>query len=373
MGLFSFVKKQLLEVLEWKDSSKDVLVYRHPVDNREEIMNSSTLIVRESQVAVFVHKGQIADVFGPGTYKLNTENIPFLTKMLSLPTGFNSRIKAEVYFVNTKQFMGQKWGTQNPIMMRDADFGSIRLRGFGIFSYKVDDAKTFMREVFGTNPIYRVEDLTVQCKSILVTNISDAIAEAKVPALDLAANYKEIGDEIVKVSQPEFTNIGLKLCKVTVENLSLPEEVEKVLDERSKLGILGDKMGTYTQYQSAQAIRDAANNPSGGNMAGIGVGLGAGATIGNMFAHSMTNVKDEQTNKRTCIKCGAGIGNRVKFCPECGASQTETCPKCGEAVQKGTKFCTNCGESLVKEKHCAKCGKVLKASSKFCPDCGEKV
>lgn len=372
MGLFGFFKKQLLEVLEWKDSSKDILVYRHPVEDREEIMNSSTLIVRESQVAVFVHKGQIADVFTPGTYKLNTENIPFLTKMLSLPTGFNSRIKAEVYFVNTKQFLGQKWGTQNPIMMRDADFGSIRLRGYGTFSYKVEDAKTFMREVFGTNPVYRVEDLSTQCKSILVSNISDAIAEARVPALDLAANYKEIGNQIVNVSQPEFEKWGLKLCKVVVENLSLPEEVEKVLDERSKLGILGDKMGTYTQYQSAQAIRDAAKNPNGGNMAGIGVGLGAGATMGNMFAHSMANVKDE-TPKRSCIKCGATISNRVKFCPECGASQNETCPKCGEAVQKGTKFCTNCGESLVKEKTCPKCGKVLKPSVKFCPECGEKV
>ena len=372
MGLFSFVRKQMLEVLEWKDSSKDVLVYRHPMDKRDEIMNSSTLVVRESQVALFVHKGEIADVFGPGTYKLNTENIPFLTKMLSLPTGFNSRIKAEVYFINTKQFMGQKWGTQNPIMMRDTDFGTIRLRGYGTFSYKVDDAKTFMREVFGTNPIYRVEDLTVQCKSILLSNISDAIAESQVPALDLAANYKEIGDQIVNVSQEEFNKIGLKLCKVTVENLSLPEDVEKALDERSKLGILGDKMGTYAQYQSANAIREAANNPNGGNMAGIGVGFGAGNVMGNMFAQSMANVKDEEP-KRTCVKCGAGLSAKVKFCPECGSSQTETCPKCGEAIHKGTKFCSNCGEKLVKEKTCPKCGKVLKSSAKFCPECGEKV
>ncbi len=372
MGLFSFVKRQLLEVLEWKDSSKDVLVYRHPVEKREEIMNSSTLIVRESQVAIFVHKGVVADVFGPGTYRLNTENIPFLTKMLSLPTGFNSRIKAEVYFVNTKQFLGQKWGTQNPIMMRDADFGTIRLRGYGTFSYKVDDAKTFMKEVFGTNPVYRVEDLSVQCKSILIQNISDAIGEAQVSALDLAANYKEIANKIVEVSNPEFAKLGLKLCKVVVENLSLPEEVEKALDERSKLGILGDKMGTYTQYQSAQAIRDAAQNPSGGNLAGLGIGLGAGTQLGGMFANSVASAKDEPA-KKSCIKCGASIGNRTKYCPECGASQVESCPKCGEAVVKGSKFCANCGEKLQQEKTCPKCGKVLKASAKFCPECGEKV
>ena len=372
MGLFSFAKKQLLAVLEWKDDSKDIVVYRLPVDKREEIMNSSTLVVRESQVALFVHKGQIADVFGPGTYKLNSENIPFLTKMLSLPTGFESRIKAEVYFVNTKQFIGQKWGTQNPIMMRDSDFGTIRLRGFGTFSYKVDDAKKFMKEVFGTNEVYKVEDLTVQCKSILIQNISDAIGESKVSALDLASNYKEIADKIVEVSSPAFDALGLKLCGVIVENLSLPEEVEKVLDERSKMGILADKMGTYAQYQSAQALRDAAQNPSGGNLAGLGLGLGAGVHVGDMFSKSMTNIKDEEPTK-TCVKCGAQIRKNAKFCGECGASQVETCPKCKWEILKGAKFCTNCGEKLIKEKICPKCGKLLKANSKFCPECGEKV
>lgn len=372
MGIFSFAKKQLLAVIEWKDDSKDIVVYRHPVEKREEIMNSSTLVVRESQVAVFVHKGQIADVFGPGTYKLNSENIPFLTKMLSLPTGFESRIKAEVYFVNTKQFIGQTWGTQNPIMMRDADFGSIRLRGFGTFSYKVDDAKKFMKEVFGTNQVYKVSDLSLQCKSILLQNISDAIGESKVSALDLASNYKEIADKIVEISSPAFANLGLKLCGVVVENLSLPEEVEKVLDERSKMGILGDKMGTYAQYQSAQAIRDAAQNPSGGNLAGLGIGLGAGAHVGEMFGASMANVKDEQPSK-VCVKCGAKIRKNAKFCGECGASQVETCPKCKTVITKGAKFCGECGEKLVKEKSCSKCGKVVKESTKFCPECGEKI
>jgi len=372
MGLFSFAKKQLLSVLEWKDDSNDTIVYRHPVEKREEIMNSSTLIVRESQVAIFVHKGQIADVFGPGTYKLNTENIPFLTKILSLPTGFDSRIKAEVYFVNTKQFLGQKWGTQNPIMMRDADFGSIRLRGYGVFSFKVDDAKVFMKEAFGTNSLYKVEDVANQCKSLLIQNISDAIGESKVSALDLASNYKEIADKIIEVSSKDFSAIGLKLCSVIVENLSLPEEVEKILDERSKLGILGDKMGTFTQYQSAQAIRDAANNPNGGNLAGLGVGLGAGVHVGEMFGQSMKNVKDEEPTKN-CVKCGAKIKKNAKFCGECGSSQVATCPKCKTEISPNAKFCTNCGEKIAKETTCPKCGKVLKANAKFCSECGEKI
>ncbi len=368
-----FLRKQLLSVIEWQDESNDILVYRFPLKNREEIMNSSTLVVRESQVAVFMHKGEIADVFGAGTYKLTTENIPFLTKLLSLPTGFNSRIKAEVYFVNTKQFIGQKWGTQNPIMMRDADFGSIRLRGFGTYSFKVDDVKTFMKEVFGTNGIYKVSNLSQQCKSILIQYISDAIGESGVSALDLVANYKEIADKIVEVSAEEFKKLGLKLCNVVIENLSLPEEVEKTLDERSKIGILGDKMGTYTQYQTAQAIRDAAQNPSGGNLAGLGIGLGAGAQVGNLFANSISSAKDVKKEDAKCVKCGAKLAKSIKYCPECGASQNIKCPKCGEAVSSSAKFCANCGEKLIKLKVCPKCNKQLNSNAKFCPECGEKI
>lgn len=367
-----FIKKQLLSVLEWKDDSKDIVVYRHPVEGRQEIMNSSTLVVRESQVALFVHKGEIADVFGPGTYKLTTENIPFLTKLLSLPTGFDSRIKAEVYFINTKQFIGQKWGTQNPIMMRDADFGTIRLRGYGTFSFKVDDAKVFMKEVFGTNAVYRVNDVATQVKSILIQNISDAIGESKVSALDLVANYKEIAEKIIEVSEKEFNNMGLKLCQVIIENLSLPEEVEKALDERSKLGILGDKMGTYTQLQAAQAMRDAAQNPSGGNLAGLGVGLGAGAHMSSLFANTVATARDEAPTDK-CVKCGSKIAKNTKFCPECGASQNIKCPKCGESVSSGAKFCANCGEKLLAQKTCSKCGKSLNSNAKFCPECGEKL
>ena len=368
MGIF---KKQLLSVLEWKDDSKDIVVYRYPLDKREEIMNSSTLVVRESQVAVFVHKGEIADVFGPGTYKLTTENIPFLTKLLSLPTGFDSRIKAEVYFVNTKQFIGQKWGTQNPIMMRDADFGSIRLRGFGTFSFKVDDAKTFMREVFGTNAVYTVSDLSTQVKSILIQNISDAIGECGASALDLVSKYKEIAAKIIEVSEKEFSGMGLKICQVVIENLSLPEDVEKALDERSKLGILGDKMGTYTQYQAAQAMRDAAQNPSSG-LAGLGVGLGAGVHMGGLFAKAIDTAKDTEPTTK-CVKCGATIPVDTKFCPECGASQMLTCPKCNAVVASGAKFCQNCGEKILNEQVCPKCGKKLNTNAKFCPDCGEKL
>ena len=381
MGLFSRLKKQLLEVVEWKDSSKNTIVYRFPLTERDELMNSSTLIVRESQCAVFVHKGEIADVFGPGTYKLSTENIPFLTKLLSLPTGFNSRIKAEIYFVNTKQFTAQKWGTQNPIMLRDSEFGMLRLRGFGVYSFKVEDVKVFMKEMFGTNEVYKVEDVATQLKPMVIQGISDALAESKIQALDLAANYREFSKEVVAVANEEFSHFGLKLCSLIIENISLPEEVEKMLDERTKLGVLDGKMGSYTQLKAANAIEDAANNPNGNNLAGLGVGLGAGAGIGQVFSQNL-NFKDEELKvkdekkvpaKTTCTSCGAEIKKGAKFCSECGATQGIVCPKCKETNSKSAKFCSNCGESLVKTKKCAKCGAEVKKTAKFCPECGEKI
>jgi membrane protease subunit (stomatin/prohibitin family) len=352
MGILGnlFSKKQLLKVIEWEDSSKDTLVYRYPLTDRDEIMNSSTLVVRPSQVALFIHKGEIADIFAAGTYKLSTENIPFLTKMLSLPTGFDSPIKAEIYFVNTKLFASNKWGTQNPIMMRDNDFGTIRLRGYGIYSFKVDDAKVFMKEMFGTNNIYKLNDVVDYLKPLIVQGVTDAIAESKISALDLAANYKEFGETITKCANDDFEKVGLKLVSCVIENLSLPEEVEKALDERTKLGVLEDKMGTYTQLKSANAIEEAAKNQSGGNFAGIGIGLGAGRTLGNVFANNLATEnkpKEKAPEKVKCYSCGAEINKGSKFCSECGAKQ--------------------------ESKYCSKCGTKLSPSAKFCPECGEKV
>ncbi len=370
-----FFKRQFLEVIEWKDVSNDIIVYRYPLTNRDEIMNSSTLVVRESQTAVFVHKGEIADVFGPGTYKLSTENIPFLTKLLSLSTLGNSRIKAEVYFVNTKRFMGLKWGTQNPIMMRDIDFGNIRLRGYGTFAFKVTDPAKFMKECFGTNAVYRVSDISTQYKSTLIHLLTDAIGESKLSALDLASNYKEISKLVEKNSKEEFEPIGLKLSNFVIENLSLPDDVEKMLDQRTKMGIIEDKMATYTQYKAANAMGDVAKNPSGGGLAGLGVGLGAGVNFGEMFSSSIASAKNKKRDVVVqCAKCGASMSGKAKFCPECGASQALSCPNCGEPISKGSKFCVNCGEKLkVSEKVCTNCGKVLTPKAKFCPDCGTKV
>lgn len=352
MGLFSKFKRQLLKVVEWEDNSKDTIVYRYPLTDRDELMTSSTLVVRESQCAIFMHKGEIADVFGPGTYKLATENIPFLTKLLSLPAGFESRIKAEIYYVNTKQFIGQKWGTQNPIMMRDDEFGNVRIRGFGVYSFRVTEPKTFMREIFGTNAVYTTSDVCEQIKPMLIQGITDAIAEAKISALDLAANYKEFSNTVMETCKGEMAEYGLGLTKFVIENISLPEDVEQTLDERTKLGVLEDKMGTYTQKKAADAMLDAANNPNGSNLAGLGVGLGAGVTMSNVFANNLST-ENKPREKKT---------------------KTIACPKCGAENKATAKFCSECGQKIENvKKYCPECGAEVSAKAKFCPECGQKL
>lgn len=368
-----FFKKNLLKVIEWKDNSKNIVVYRFPVEDRYEIMTGSTLVVRESQVAVFVHKGEIADVFYPGTYKLDTSNLPFITKILSLPTGFESPIKAEVYYINTKLFTAQKWGTQNPIVLRDKEFGAVRVRGYGVYAFRVIEPKAFMKEMFGTNGLFTVDDVNEHIRPIIIQAITDSVAESKMSILDLAANYKEFGETVVENSDKDFGHLGLKLERLIVENLSLPEDVEKSIDERSKLGIIDDKLDTYTHYQMASSIRDAAKNPNGNNLAALGVGLGAAGAMKKVVKDSLDVTTEKKSKTKQCVKCGATITEKSKHCSECGAPQGATCPNCGEAVTARAKFCANCGQKLGSSKKvCPNCGEEMKSSAKFCPNCGEK-
>lgn len=377
MGIFKFLKRQLLKVLQMQDLPINVLVKKYELTDRDEIMNSSTLVVRPGQVAVFVHKGEICDVFAEGTYKLSTENIPVLTKILALPTGFDSPIKAEVYFVNVRQIAGLKWGTQNPIVMRDSEFGSVRVRGFGVYAFQITDPKVFMRQVSGVSNC-QVSNVEGQFRPMLMESLTDTIAESKISVLDLAMNYKEFSASVLKSAEQCMAKFGVTITSVVIENISVPAEVEKALDERTKLGILKSEMGTYTQYQAANALRDAAQNEGGGNLAGLGVGLGAGTTMGSIFANAMNpqNAKAEETEKSSenqviCTKCGAKMNKKQKFCPECGEKMVKTCAKCGHELKANQKFCSECGESVIKT--CAKCGKVIDKNAKFCPECGEKA
>ena len=324
MGIFNIIKGQLIDVIEWTDSSTNTMVHRYENDGKE-IMMGAQLTVRESQVAVFVNEGKIADVFQPGRYELSTQNMPIMTALKSWKFGFNSPFKAEVYFINTKQFLDLKWGTSNPVMMRDTDFGMIRLRAFGIYSFRVVDPIAFLKEVFGTSDLFTVEGVEGQVKRTIVSALSDALAQSKIPALDLASNYDELGQFALQTISPKVAPLGLKLESFIIENISLPEEVEKAMDNRTSMGVVGD-LGRYAQYQTAEAIRDAANNPSG--VAGMGTGMGAGMAMGQMMQNSFQQAQKPQEAAPQaaqatvpCVSCKQSIAPNSKFCPECGAKQ----------------------------------------------------
>ncbi len=375
MGIMDAIRSQFIEVIEWLDDSHNTLLYRFPVQGQE-IKNGARLTVRESQAAVFVFQGQIADVFTPGLYTIDGGNTPILSKLGAWMHGFNSPFKAEVYFVNTKQFTDLKWGTSNPVMMRDADFGMVRLRAFGIYSIRAVDPSALIREIAGTNAHFVTEDIEGQLKRTLVSGLTDALGESKIAALDLASNYDELSRFVRTKLNDEFKSFGLELTKFLIENISLPPEVEAAMDRRTSMGVIGDA-GRYAQFQAADAMRDAANNPSGG--AGTGAGLGAGFAIGNAMAGAMTNAMNQgQGSTPTgakCPKCGAANSAAVKFCNDCGAKMeagTVPCVKCGSQLQAGAKFCIECGAKQENEQ-CGNCKAELKTGAKFCTECGTKV
>jgi len=364
---------QFIEVIEWLDDSKDTLLYRFPVAGQE-IKNGAQLIVRESQAAVFVFEGQVADVFTPGRYTVEGGNTPILSKLGAWKHGFNSPIKSEVYFVNTKQFTDMKWGTSNPIMLRDADFGIVRLRSFGAYSLRVADPSEFIKQIAGTNAQFQTEDIDGQLKRAIVTEFSDALGEMKIPALDLAAQYKELGEAIRAKINEDFSGYGLEVTKFYIENISLPPEVEAAMDRRASMGALGDAQ-KYMQFQAADALRDAAQNEGGG--AGLGAGLGAGFAVGGQMANAFGSGPQGGGGAATvaCPNCGKQNNPVAKFCADCGGKLEVAkvpCVKCGAQLREGAKFCSECGSSQEKEK-CANCQFELAAGAKFCPECGTKT
>ena len=341
--------------IAWNDPNKNTLVYKYPFKKEgREVNDKSTLTVKESQVAVFVHKGQIAEIFGPGLYNLGTDIFPILSKLASWKFAFESPITVDVYFINTKQFTNVKWGTQNPIMMRDPEFGVIRVRGFGAFAFKVDDPTIFLKELFGTDSSFKTEDIVSYLKTMLLSALTDALGESKVSALDLAGNTLEFNEIVKRGIQAKFNEIGLKLTNLFIENMSVPSEVEKALDERSKLGILGDKTDVMMKVAAAEAMKDAAKN-EGNPMAGAGVSIGAGLGMGQIFADAFKSANSNQSTPqqvkeatKACPKCGANVAQKSKFCPECGEkfSVKAFCSECGEEVSSTAKFCPSCGNKL---------------------------
>lgn len=281
MGFLDKLRGELVDIIEWLDSSNDTLVYRFERYGNE-IKYKAKLVVREGQMAVFINEGELADVFTPGTYTLETQNLPILSTLKGWKYGFESPFKAEVYFASTRQFTDLKWGTKNPVMLRDAEFGPIRLRAFGSYAMRIEDPAAFIREIVGTDGDFTTAEIHEQLRNMIITRFTDLLGESKIPALDLAANYNELGDFILDKLGPEYGEYGLKLTKFLVENISLPPAVEEALDKRSSMGVLGD-LNAYTKFQAANAMEAAAENPGGG-VAGAGVGLGAGFVMANQMA-----------------------------------------------------------------------------------------
>ena len=284
MGLLNKLRAEFIDIIEWTEPShSDLLAYRFPRYGNE-IKMGAKLVVREGQTAAFVNEGQLADVFQPGTYTLETQNLPILATLQGWKYGFHSPFKAEVYFISMRQWTDLKWGTQNPIMLRDAEFGPVRIRAFGTYAMHVTDPAAFLRQLVATNPSFETYEITNQLRNTIVSRFADAIGEAKIPVLELAGNYERIANVAKGRIVPELAEMGLSLTMFYIENISLPQEVEKALDKRTEMGVLGN-MDQYTRYQTAQAIPEAAKNPGG--LAGVGAGLGAGIAVGQQMAGAL--------------------------------------------------------------------------------------
>ncbi|QDU79163.1 SPFH domain / Band 7 family protein [Polystyrenella longa] len=282
MGLFEKLTNELIDIIEWLDDSRHTLVWRFPRYHNE-IKNGAQLIVRPGQKAVFVHRGQIADIFEPGSYTLTADNLPILSTLQGWKYGFNSPFRSEVYFVSTRQVTDLKWGTPNPIMLRDPDFGPIRLRAFGTYSLKATDPKALLQELVGTDQELQTDEITELIRSMIVSSMADMLGKQQIAALDLASNYRALSDTLRQhVAEQIDDEYGLALPQLIIVNISLPEEVEKALDTRSSMGVIGD-MNQYQQFQMGKAMMAAADNPSGGGAA-EGMGLGMGFAMANRMA-----------------------------------------------------------------------------------------
>ncbi|MBI3369005.1 MAG: SPFH domain-containing protein [Burkholderiales bacterium] len=289
MGLMDFIKKQFIDILQWTEDADGVLAWRYPMADNE-IQYGGSLTVRESQMALFVNEGKVADVFAPGMYKLTTQTLPVLTYLKNWDKLFESPFKSDVYFFSTRQQVDQRWGTQQPVTIRDKDFGAVRLRAFGNYAYRIADPKKFHTEISGTRASYSVADLDGQLRGMMLQHISDAVAQSGIAFLDLAANQIEFAKQIQAATAPSFEALGLKLESVTVQNVSLPEELQKILDQKIGMGMVGNDMGKFMQYQTAQAIpkfAEGMGSGGGGGIAGDAMGLGAGVALGQVLAQNL--------------------------------------------------------------------------------------
>lgn len=329
----SFFSKQFIDVIHWTETGDSVLAWRFPMEDQE-IQSGAKLTVRDSQLAVFVNEGQIADVFAPGLYTLSTHTLPLLTNLLNWDKAFKSPFKSDVYFFSSRLRMNQKWGTATPITIRDREFGAVRLRTYGIYAYRIDDPRIFHQKVSGSRGVYLVSDLEGQLRNTIVGRMTDAFANANVNFLDMAGSQAHLAQTMLAALGPVFAGLGLSLDSFVVENISLPEELQKMLDQRIGMNMIGD-MSRYTQFQVAQSMPIAAAN-EGGGAAGIGAGLGAGMVMAQQMMSAMKPASPPEpappAPQAPAVPAAPAAGGATKFCLNCG-----------KPIPKAARFCSECG------------------------------
>jgi membrane protease subunit (stomatin/prohibitin family) len=331
MSLRNFLSKQFIDVIDWVEPEDGILAYRYPMQDRE-IQNGGKLTVRDSQLALFVNEGKVADAFGPGLYTLNTHTLPILTYMQNWDKAFQSPFKSDVYFFSTRVQTNQRWGTPNPITIRDKEFGAVRLRAFGIYTYHIVDAKVFYSKIAGTRDEYRSAELEGQLSNTIIGRLTDTFAGSNLPFLDMAANQVSLSEKIGAQIKAGFTEFGLALDSFVVENLSLPDELQKILDQRIGMNMVGE-MGRYTQYEVAQSIPIAAANEGGGS-AGLGAGLGAGVAMGQAMMDALKKSSASSAEPAAAPSIASTTSAETKFCTNCG-----------KPIPRASKFCSECGHA----------------------------
>jgi len=331
----SFFSKQFIDVIHWTEPAEGILAYRYPMEDME-IQNGGQLTVRDSQMAVFVNEGQVADVFAPGLHTLSTQTLPILTYLRNWDKAFKSPFKSDVFFFSTRLQTDQKWGTATPITIRDKEFGAVRMRAYGIYAYRIADPKVFYQKVSGTTASNHVSELEGQLRNTIVGRMTDMFANSAVAFLDLAANQLQLGQNMLAALKPVFADLGLSLETFVVENISLPDELQKLLDKRIGMNMIGD-MSRFTQFEVAQSIPIAAAN-EGGGAAGIGVGLGAGLSMAQQMMSSMSAAAPPPAAPPAAPMAAAPAG-----APAAAGAGTKFCINCGKPIPKAARFCSECG------------------------------
>ncbi|MCK4657117.1 MAG: SPFH domain-containing protein [candidate division Zixibacteria bacterium] len=368
----------LLEVIEWVDLKSDDMIHRIPEEGSLDIKLGAQCIVRESQSAVFFSNGRACDVLAPGRHTLTTLNIPIVTKLLSIPWGFKSPFRAEVYFVNHKVFTNLKWGTRDPVAFRDSELGLIRLRGHGTYTCQIKEPLVFLNRMVGHQALWSTFDIEDYLRDVIVARMNDWFGENLNTILDLPAQYTEMAEEVKNIIGEEFSKYGLELIDFYITAITPPDEVQSMIDEKSGMSAVGD-LDKFLKFEMAKAF----GSSSAGKYAGAGAGIGMGAGVGLMAPMMMskaltpeqTDFKTESLPTVTCTACGADTPEESRFCYKCGNQviSVNRCGSCGEQLPAEAVFCLKCGHKLTESLTCSECGQKLPDGTKFCFNCGKRT